>query len=118
METKNENSLFVIAPYWNSSTWVFDDSARGLVREPFVAGVPAVLTDLVSAIPNAKEGFRLTFSASPFPGAKAEFKKLRTESGGTWYQAPDGREGWLCPALFKYFSAAPERIFVSAEALQ
>jgi hypothetical protein len=111
------NSIFVIAPYWNSGTWVFDDSARGLVREPFVAGVPAVLNDLVSSIPNAKEGFRLTFAASRFPGAQAEFVRIRSESGGTWYKAADGREGWLCPALFKYFPDAPERIFASAEPL-
>lgn len=27
-------------------------------------------------------------------------------------------EGWLCPALFKYFEQAPARIFVKAEAIE
>jgi hypothetical protein len=25
-------------------------------------------------------------------------------------------EGWLCPALFRYFDEAPEEIYVKAEA--
>jgi len=29
-----------------------------------------------------------------------------------WYYSADlGIEGWLCPALLKYFEAAPERIY-------
>lgn len=115
--TTNSNSIFAIAPYFSSGTWIFDDPARGLVREPFVSGVPAILDDLVSAIPGAREGFRLIFSAQPFPGYQAQYKKVQVEYGGTWYQTTDGRKGWLCPALFKYFSTAPESLFVQAEAL-
>ena len=33
------NSLFVIAPCWDSGTWVFDDERAGLVKEPFVSFV-------------------------------------------------------------------------------
>ena len=33
------NSILIIRPYWSDGTWVFDDPATGLVREPFVAGV-------------------------------------------------------------------------------
>src|SRR5688572_14638590 len=40
------NSMMVIAPYWQIGTWVFDDSATGLVREPFVAGVPEMIDEL------------------------------------------------------------------------
>ena len=29
------NSLFVIAPYWDSGTWVFDDERVGLPGEDF-----------------------------------------------------------------------------------
>ncbi len=112
------NSIFIIQPYWHSGTWVFDDPARGLVREPFVSGVPEVLTDAVAHIPNAKKGFRLLFAPQKFPGAEHEFVRTRTEYSGTWYKAEDGREGWLCPALFKYFDAAPERIFIRAEPIQ
>lgn len=113
----SKNSIFVIAPYWSAGTWVFDDLHHGLVREPFVAGVPDILNDLVKDIENAEKGFRLFFSATPFPGVQAHYKKIKSESGGTWYEAEDGRQGWLCPALFKYLDPAPEDIYVRAEAL-
>ena len=48
------NSLFVIAPYWDSGTWVFDDERVGLVREPFVLGVPDMIDHLVRDIPDAR----------------------------------------------------------------
>src|SRR6478672_6304768 len=93
----SQNSIFVIAPYWSVGTWVFDDPAVGLVREPFVSGVPEIINELVKGIPNAREGFRLTFSASPFPGFQEYYKKSRVDAGGTWYAAASGDEGWLCP---------------------
>jgi hypothetical protein len=35
--------------------------------------------------------------------------------GGNWYAWSErGIEGWLCPALFKYFEAAPNEIYVKA----
>ena len=43
------NSLFVIAPYWDSDTWVFDDERRGLLGEPFVSGVPDMIDYLVDS---------------------------------------------------------------------
>ena len=41
------NALIVIAPYRHAGTWVFDDPKAGLVREPFVAGVPEMIDVLV-----------------------------------------------------------------------
>src|SRR5690349_908319 len=114
------NAIMVIQPYWHSGTWVFDDSATGLVREPFVAGVPEMIDQLVEKIPAARQGFRLLFSAAPFPGYQAAFERDREEVGGTWYHTMPphpAMEGWLCPALFKYFERAPERIYVKAEPL-
>ena len=111
------NSLLVIAPYRHAGTWVFDDPARGLRQEPFVAGVPEVIDRLVEGIPGAAEGFRLTFSAKPFPGHAHRFVWRREEKGGNWYYSPDfDDEGWLCPALFKYFGEAPRELYVRAEA--
>ncbi len=46
-ETKMSNVLMVIAPYWYQGTWVFDDESVGLVREPFVSGVPEMIDELV-----------------------------------------------------------------------
>lgn len=117
METEihKSNQIMMISPYRSSGTWVFDDPAVGLRREPFVAGVPEILDDLVAGIPDAENGFRLLFSGGPFPGYQAAYKKLPGEYGGEWYATDDGRRGWLCPALFKYFKTAPATLYVRAE---
>ena len=113
------NQILVISPYWSSETWVFDDPDVGLVREPFVSGVPEMIDELVKEIPDARKGFRLLFSAAPFPGYQKRFDRLREEMGGTWYQSEDAtREGWLCPALFRYFDRAPQALYVKAEPLR
>jgi hypothetical protein len=111
------NSVMVIAPYRYSGTWVFDDPNVGLVREPFVSGVPEMIDEMVKDIPRAREdGFRLTFSAGPFPGHEWEFKWVRAESGGNVYRMEvPPMEGWLCPALFQYFEKAPQRLYVRAD---
>ena len=36
--------------------WVFDDPDVGLVREPFVAGMPEIIDHVVRDIPNASVG--------------------------------------------------------------
>jgi hypothetical protein len=106
------NALLVIHPYKHDGVWVFDDPAVGLVQEPFVAGADVILDKLTADIPNAADGVTVLFSATPFPGAKHEFHWRREEYGGHWYSSPDlGLEGWLCPALFKYFATAPDRIY-------
>ena len=110
------NQIMVIAPYWHAGTWVFDDSDVDLVKEPFVSGVPEMIDDLVSDIPNARDGFRLLFSAAPFPGFQRKITWLREEMGGNWYfDAETASEGWLCPALFAYFSEPPAELYVMAE---
>ena len=111
------NSLFIIVPYRHARTWVFDDSSRGLSREPFVAGIPELIDKLVADIPNADKGFRLTFSAQEFPGYEDKLVWKRKEVSGNWYYSETFKaEGWLCPALFKYFKQAPKTIYVKAEA--
>lgn len=115
------NQLNVIAPYWCNSTqtWVFDDEGVSLEREPFVVGVPEMINKLVedAGIENAREGFRMVFSAGRFLGL-IQLDKQREEDGGCWYRSPKFElEGWLCPAMFRYFSEALEQIFVKAEPL-
>lgn len=110
------NVIMTIAPYWYQGTWVFDDPAADLVREPFVSGAPAIIDHLVTEIPDTRSGFRLTFSAGPFPGYRKELAWVREEYGGNWYRSEDPQmEGWLCPALFAYFDQAPEKIYVRAD---
>ena len=108
----------VIAPYWYEGTWVFDDASVGLDREPFVSGVPEMIDYIVQDISEARKGFRLTFSASSFPGHQAALEWVREEDGGNWYRLADSSmEGWLCPALLKYFETAPQMIYARADAI-
>ena len=110
------NSLFVITPYKHEGLWVFDDPAVGLVKEPFIAGIDTMIDKMVANIPNADRGFRAVFSAQPFPGADFKLEWRREESGGNWYYSDQFKmEGWLCPALFKYFPTAPREIYVKVE---
>jgi hypothetical protein len=107
------NSLFAIAPYKFNGFWVFDDPAVGLRQEPFVSGADDIIDILTSEIPNADQGFKLVFAPEPFPGYSARFTLDRPEHGGNWYKWPERNiEGWLCPALFKYFPNAPQEIYV------
>jgi hypothetical protein len=112
------NSIMVIAPYLYNGTWVFDDPEVGLSKEPFVAGIPEMIETITADIPDAEDGFSLCFSALPFPGYQQELSWVRAESGGNWYRSDElGGEGWLCPAMFKYFDEAPETLYVGVGAI-
>ena len=113
------NALMVIFPYQEEEMWVFDDESVGLNREPFVSGMPEIIEILVKDIPDASAGFKLIFSANPLPGYQAELSWRREEYGGNWYCWKDSeKEGWLCPALLRYFDVAPQKIFCKAEKLR
>ncbi|HMP08428.1 MAG TPA: hypothetical protein PJ982_18930 [Lacipirellulaceae bacterium] len=111
------NAITAIHPYKWEGLWVFDDPQADLVREPFVSGADAIIDVAVADIPNAAAGFALLFSATPFPGHQFEFHWRRAETGGDWYYSPAlDREGWLCPALLKYFDAPPPKIYAEFRA--
>lgn len=111
-----QNSILVIAPYRYNGTWVFDDERFGLVREPFVGGVPEMIDVLVADIPDAADGFRMTFSARPFPDYDKKLTWLRGDGDGNYYRLDDPpMEGWICPALFKYYDRAPPELYVKAD---
>jgi len=110
------NVINFIVPYRYEGMWVFDDPRVGLDKEPFVSGADEMIDVLVADIPNADKGFRMLFSATPFPGHTVKLEWRREEHGGNWYFSPKFEmEGWLCPALFKYFDKAPNEIYVKAE---
>ena len=112
------NSLFVIAPYKALGMWVFDDKRVGLDQEPFVAGADTIIDLWVADLPNAEQGFRLIFSPEPFPGYTLHLEWRRPEmNGNMYYSAHFDLEGWLCPALFKYFAEAPRNLYAKAEEL-
>jgi len=116
---RQDNALHVIAPYKVAATWVIDDQSRGLKREPFVAGIPRLLEQLTRDIPNADKGFRLLFSAQPFLGYSHTLVWKRKEGSGNWYYSQEFKaEGWLCPALLKFFSSPPKTIYIKAEAVE
>ena len=111
------NTINVIQPYKYLTMWVFDDEKVGLVQEPFVSGADEIIEKMVENIPDAENGFVLLFSSSPFPGHQAEFEWRREDQGGNWYYFKEfDMEGWLCPALFKYFESAPQNIYVQFKA--
>jgi hypothetical protein len=111
------NAISVLYPYKHEDLWVFDDPDAGLRREPFVLGIDTMIDRLVAGIPGAEKGFRLYYSPTPFPGFQAKLEWRRAEYGGNWYYCPQfDLEGWLCPALFKYFNEAPTELHAKAEA--
>jgi hypothetical protein len=104
----NLNSLNVIHPYLFGDMWVFDDPMRGLIREPFVAGSNKIIEKMA----NGDTSVTITFSDAEFPGYDSMFVWVRSGMGGDWYYSPNhGVEGWLCPALLKYFPNAPKHIY-------
>ena len=106
------NAIIALHPYKTEGLWVFDDPKVGLVQEPFVSGADDIIEQMVGGLVRPEDGFTLLFSANPFPGHQTTFEWRRSEMGGNWYyNAQLGMEGWLCPALFKYFDAAPQRIY-------
>jgi hypothetical protein len=113
----SQNAILVIQPYKYAGTWVFDDSRTGLFREPFVAGIPEMMDTLTRGIDDVENGFRLTFSANPFPGFDTKLVWKRADGSGNWYFCElTQTEGWLCPGLLRYYSRPPAEIFVKAEA--
>jgi hypothetical protein len=113
------NAILVLRPYRHEGTWVFDDRDRGLVKEPFIAGMPEIIDKMVEDIPDAEKGFRLIFSASSFPDYEVKLVWTQKGEGGNWYHCEEyNMDGWLCPALYKYFRNAPKELYAKAEALQ
>jgi len=111
------NAIMTLFPYKLHGIWVFDDKTKGLEREAFVSGMTEIIDALVKDTlkSNVDDGFVLHFSASPFPGFKYKLSRTREEHGGNWYTCDtNGMEGWLCPALFKYYDNAPDAIYVQA----
>ena len=90
------NALLVLKPYRHAGSWVFDDMRLGLVKEPFIAGIPEMIDKMVEDVPNADQGFRLIFSANPFPNSEAKLVWTKEQNGGNWYYCEQyDIEGWL-----------------------
>lgn len=122
-KSKNEipasNSIIVIVPYKYAGTWVFDDPDRNLKKEAFVAGIPMMIDKMTENIKDADKGFRLIFSASEFPDYTYKLTLKKSAPNGNWYYCEQLKtEGWLCPALFKFYKTPPNEIYVKGEPLK
>jgi hypothetical protein len=123
------NAIFQIFPYRSGKTWAFDDPGRGLVGEPFVAGIPEIIEGVCEILDLHSDRLCFTFSAQKFPGSQVELHLEGEEMGGAWYvwQIPkrilllkedlnffteDEKRGWLCPAALKFFDRFPSTIYV------
>lgn len=111
------NSIIAIHPYMTQGIWVFDDAAVGLREEPFISGADTIIEHMVAGIPDARDGFTLLFSGNAFPGYQLELEWVRADMSGNWYRSQTlGMEGWLCPALLKYFESPPARLYAQFRA--
>jgi hypothetical protein len=81
-----------------------------------VSGADVLIDRAVANIPDAHGGFLLLFSAAPFPGHQLRLERRRADSDGNWYHSSEfNLEGWLCPALLRYFERAPREIYVQVK---
>jgi hypothetical protein len=107
------NEINVIQPYWYLDMWVFDDPRVGLTAEPFVGGADTMIDEITKDIPDARQGFIMVFSKNAFPKHQFKLEWRRPEGTGNVYYSPDlDAEGWLCPALLRYFTERPLEIYV------
>ena len=112
------NIINAIYPYKWQGLWVFDDETVGLKKEPFISGADRMIDQMVQnkGLINPENGFRLIFSGRDFPNYDIRFDWVREGDGGNWYKSEDlHMEGWLCPALLRYFDKAPKHIFARFE---
>jgi len=117
-EIKMSNALMVINPYKWEGMWVFDDDKVDLTREPFVFGADKIIEKalIMKGVKQPEKGFRLIFSAGPFPEFDLKFEWVRQGDGGNYYKSDEFQmEGWLCPALLKYFDDPPQEIYAKFE---
>lgn len=114
------NEINVISPYLDNGVWVFDGPDKNLVKEALIAGIPEIIEHVCQNenIENYKNGFSVVFSKNPFPGHKVVLDHVKQDEygSGNYYQLK-GTDfiGWLCPALFKYFTEAPKQIYIDVK---
>ena len=111
------NSIHALRVYYIGAVPVFDDPARGIVAEAFVAGADKILAEVAReyGLPPRSQ-FTLVFSDSPWPVKRLhKLEWQREEMGGNVYRYYEFGEGWLCQTLLKYFDKPPKTIYFSVK---
>ncbi len=104
-----------IYPYKSEGEWMFDDESVGLQREILFTEqlIELAVADFSEL---AEQGFCLTFDSEAFEGYQYKLDWVKGDDSGNTYYCPElDAEGWLCPALFKYFDEAPKHIYVAVK---
>ena len=103
------NQMNTLEFYRKNDCWVYDDPTFKRVAEPLVLGASELLDTVMKFQLGyiTRKRIIVTFSANVFPGALCGHHE-----GGNWYTFNNER-GWLCPALFDYFTNAPEELWIS-----
>lgn len=112
--------LYRIRPYKSDGMWLFTDIGVDLKDEPLIQGIDAMIDALTADIPDATAGFELIFCDRPFDDQQVSLQWVRAdEIEGNWYWCPElAMEGWLCPALKKYFNKPPGHLYIQAKYLR
>ena len=66
-------------------------------------------------IPKAGQGFLAVFSAGYFPDAQIVLEWVREEGGNVYRWPEKGMEGWLCPALLRYFTEPSAKLHIQVK---
>jgi hypothetical protein len=118
------SQLITIHPYYTTTgEWVFDDPSTGLIKEELVFGIDTMLDTMANIRGLDKtKGFDVAFSSTAMPDYDVKLTKRQEIDGngklyGTMYYCEEyGIEGWLCPSLYLYFTAAPDSIYIKVQA--
>lgn len=115
------NSIFTIEPTRSRfGVWSFDDASTELVGEPFVGETNVLIDKMVEERQlnpkRAARGVCVFFSHLPFPDYQVELILEETSQFGSTYRCDKfDLNPWLCPALFKYFPSAPDKLYASVK---
>jgi hypothetical protein len=104
MTKPNNNSIQILRPWKEGSTWMFDDEEIGVRREAFVGGASEMITALMDHFgvsPNQDGKIDLIFSHLPFPKAE-QLTFVSGDTGGVIFSW-NKMVAWFCPCFFNYF---------------
>jgi hypothetical protein len=113
------NSLHCLECYRGGYTWFFDRPDLGVFQEPFVNGMPQIISSIYekqNGTVQHDSRIVITFSENQFPGAEA-LELIKEECNGAWYRYGE-REGWLCPVLKLFYPVPPAKLWFDLTVLK